>query len=259
MKHVSQTSKIILFAGLFIVAISTSAWQIQTTEEPAAQDSEQACSDTTRPGTVYPDQIDLGVNIDSVMKAAQVAISAVDFTKMQQQINASLANINFDEINKNIDAAMKNIDWDKMKIDVNKSIDEAKIEMAKVDKEQIKESLEKVKAELQSEQFKKQINLSNVQKEVAQSMAKARIEMEKARTEIANYRSFVAALQNDGLIKAGEPYKIELKDDVLYINGVKQTKETTEKYRKYYQGKTHFTIYDNKHENDKDNDDGTDL
>jgi len=259
MKHVLQNSKIPVFAVLFIVVISTSAWQIQTDKEPPAQDSEQTHSDTTRPGTVYSDKIDLGVNTDSVMKAAQAAVSAIDFNKIQQQINASLAKINFDEINKNIEAAMKNVDWDKMKIEVSKAMDKAKVEMAKVDKEQIKQSLEKAKAELKSEQLKQHIDLSNMKKEVEESMAKARKEIEKAKVEIANYRSFVAALQQDGLIKAGAPYKIELKDNVLYINGIKQTRETTEKYRKYYQGKTHFTIYDNKGQEDKDEDEGTDL
>ena len=260
MKHVLQNSKIALFAGLFIVVIGASAWQIQTHKEPAAQDSESvSSSDTTRPGAVYPDKINLGINTDSIMKAAQTAVAAINFNNIQQQINASLANINFEEINKNIEASMKNINWDSMKIEVNKAMDEAKVEMAKVDKEQIKESLEKAKAALKSEQFKQQIDLSNVQKEVQESMAKARKEIEKARTEIANYRNLVAALQNDGLIKAGEPYKVELKDNMLYINGVKQSKETTEKYRSYYQGKTHFTIYDNKnHKNEEDND-GTDL
>lgn len=259
MKHALQNSKIALFAGLFIIVICTSAWQLQINEAPAAQDNEQACSgDTTRPGAVYPDKIDLGINTDSILKAAQAALSAIDFNKMQQQINASLSNINFEEINKNIEASMKNIDWDKMKIEMNKAMDEAKAEIAKVNTKEIKESLEKAKAELKSEQFKQKIDLSNLQKEVQESMAKAKKEIEKAKTEIANYKDFVAALQSDGLIKAGEPYKIELKDNVLYINGVQQTKATTEKYRRYYQGKTHFTIYDNKGKKDKDDDEGTD-
>jgi hypothetical protein len=260
MKHVLQNSKVALFAGLFIIVIGTSSWQLQTDGKQANESRMQVCSDTTRPGTVNPDKIDLGVNTDSILKAAQTAISAIDFNKLQQEINASISQINFDEINKNIDAAMKNIDWEKMKVDVNKAMDEAKAEMAKVDKEQIKQSLEKAKVELQSEQFKQKIDMSNLQKELEKNMEKARKEMEKAKAEIANYKYFVEALQSDGLIKPGEPYKIELKDNVLYINGVKQSKETTEKYRKYYQGKTNFTLYDSKGKGDKDKDDeGTDL
>jgi hypothetical protein len=90
-------------------------------------------------------------------------------------------------------------------------------------------------------------------------MAKAKKDIEKAKLEIANYRAFIRVLESDGLIKAGEPYKVELKDNVLYINGVQQSKEATEKYRKYYQGKTHFTIYDNKDKGVEEDDEGTEL
>jgi len=261
MKDVLQNSKVALFAGLLIITIGASAWQLQTDGQQTSENNKQACSDTTRPGSVYSDQIDLGVNTDSVMKAAQTAISAIDFNKLQQEINASMAKVNFNEIDKNIEAAMKNIDWDKMKLEINKAMDNAKVEMEQVNTKEIKENLEKLKAELQSEKFKQKIDLSGMQKELQENMANARKEIDKAKTAIANYRDFVAALQSDGLIKANEPYKIELKDDVLYINGVKQSKETTEKYRKYYQGKTHFTIYDNKDSGAKHKDDGsgTDL
>jgi len=259
MKHVLQNSKVPLFAGLFFIVIGTSAWQFQTDGKQTNENSQQACYDTTRPGTIYPDKIDLGVNTDSILRAAQSALSAIDFNKLQVEINNSIAKINLEEINKSIDSSMKNIDWDKMKIEVDKAMDMAKVEMAKVDTKQIKESLEKAKAELKKEQLNQKIDLSNLQIEVEKSMAKARKEMEKAKIDIANYKNFVAALQKDGLIKVGEPYKIELKDDVLYINGVKQSKQTTEKYRKYYQGKTHFSIYDNKGKGDKNEDEGTDL
>src|SRR4051812_47672969 len=103
MKHVLQNSKVALFAGLLIIVISTSAWQIHTDGKQANENSKQACNDTTRPGTVYTDKIDLGVNIDSVMKAAQTTLSAIDLSKLQQEINISISKINVDEINKNIE------------------------------------------------------------------------------------------------------------------------------------------------------------
>src|SRR4051812_32128451 len=111
MKHVLQNSKVALFAGLFIIVISTSAWQIQTDGKQANENSRQNCSDTTRPGTVHPDKIDLGVNTDSIIIAVQAALSAIDFSKLQQEINVSISKINLEEINKNIEASMKTIDW----------------------------------------------------------------------------------------------------------------------------------------------------
>src|SRR5690348_17127273 len=186
MKDVLQNSKIALFAGLLIIVICSSAWQIHTDTAQTSENNEQVCADTTGPGSVYSDKIDLGVNIDSIMKAAQTALSAVDFNKLQQEINVSVAKINLEEINKNIEAAMKNIDWEKMKLDVNKAMDEAKVEKAKANTEEIKKSLAKVKTELNSEQFKKNIDLSNLQEEVAKSMENAKREIEKAKKEIAN-------------------------------------------------------------------------
>lgn len=47
---------------------------------------------------------------------------------------------------------------------------------------------------------------------------------------------------NDGIIDKNKPYTIELKDGVLYINGAKQSKATTEKYSKYYSGKKNFVL-----------------
>ena len=42
------------------------------------------------------------------------------------------------------------------------------------------------------------------------------------------------ALDNDGLVDNKKPYKLEVKDGELYINGTKQTKQISKKYRKFY-------------------------
>ncbi len=246
MKHVLQTSKIALFAGLFIIVICTSAWQIQGNKGAAEEDYKQAGADTIGPGAVNIDEIDLGVNSDSMLKAAQTAIAAIDLTKLQQQIKTSLANINFDEMNKNIEVSLNKIDWDKMKVEVDVALDEAKAEMAKVNTKEIKESMEKAMAEMKTEQLNQKINLSNLQNELQESLENAKKEIKKSEVEIANYRALIGALEKDGFIKAGQSYTVALKDNVLYINGAKQSKETTDKYRKYYNGKTNFSIYDSK-------------
>ena len=86
MKDVLQNSKIALFAGLLIIVICASAWQIHTDTTQTTKNGEQVCTDTTGPSTVYSDKIDLGVNVDSIMKAARTALSAVNFNKLQQLI-----------------------------------------------------------------------------------------------------------------------------------------------------------------------------
>ena len=49
------------------------------------------------------------------------------------------------------------------------------------------------------------------------------------------------ALQKDGLVDNKKPYKLEIKDGELYINGEKQSKEVTDKYRKYFRN-DNYTI-----------------
>ena len=46
----------------------------------------------------------------------------------------------------------------------------------------------------------------------------------------------------EGLLKAGEDYKIEYKNKELLINGKKQSQQTTDKYRKYFRDNSNITI-----------------
>ena len=41
-------------------------------------------------------------------------------------------------------------------------------------------------------------------------------------------------LEKDGLINKGEKVNIEFKDDILSLNGKPQSKEISEKYKKYF-------------------------
>ncbi len=66
--------------------------------------------------------------------------------------------------------------------------------------------------------------------------------MEKAKREMLNFKEFTNELEKDGLIDKKKGYKLQLKDGELYINGTKQSKEISDKYSKYYQGKNNFTI-----------------
>jgi hypothetical protein len=65
--------------------------------------------------------------------------------------------------------------------------------------------------------------------------------MEKAMAEVKLLKEFTDELEKDGLIDKKKGYKVEVKDGELYINGTKQSKETTEKYRKYFK-KDNFSI-----------------
>ncbi len=63
----------------------------------------------------------------------------------------------------------------------------------------------------------------------------------KPKKKLRTWKTFIDELQKDGLIDKKKNYKIEVKSGELYINGEKQTKELSDKYRKYY-SKDNFTI-----------------
>ena len=64
-------------------------------------------------------------------------------------------------------------------------------------------------------------------------MKKAKEELNKAKEELTSYKTMTAEMEKDGLIKKDENYTIEYNNGTLRINGKQQSKEVTDKYRKY--------------------------
>jgi hypothetical protein len=59
--------------------------------------------------------------------------------------------------------------------------------------------------------------------------------------DLAVMTDLTTALEKDGLIDNKKPYKLEIRDGELYINGKKQTKKVNDKYRKYFKN-DNYTI-----------------
>ena len=78
------------------------------------------------------------------------------------------------------------------------------------------------------------IDIEKINEAVAKSMDGVKESIGKAKTELAQMKAFTETLEKDGLIDRKKGYKIEIKDNELFINGTKQSKETTDKYRKYF-------------------------
>ena len=98
--------------------------------------------------------------------------------------------------------------------------------MNNVDKMQLEKDMKELKLKLNSPEFKKGIE---------DAMEKAKIGIEKAKKELLQLKEFTDGLQKDGLIDKKKGYSIEWKNGgELYINGNKQPKEVSDKYRKYY-------------------------
>lgn len=80
----------------------------------------------------------------------------------------------------------------------------------------------------------------DVEHTIAENLYKVKRNLEKAQMELEQLKSFTNDLENDGLIKKGGKYTIDIKKGDLYINGVKQpdrvVKKYREKYRQYFEG-----------------------
>lgn len=248
MKHATHHSKTVVITLLLVAFVGFSSWQPQPKQyQPQNPELQYArLYDTTRPGTNYIDQIDIRLNADSLREAVEAALAAIDVNKLQQDINAALSNVDFKKINEEVEASLKNIDFDKIKADAAQALNKAKLSLERLDGDSIRRELEKIKIEFNKDALKKNMDVKKLAENVRRDVEKAKLELGKSQAELNNYKSFAAELQKDGLIPKGKPFSAELKSGELYINGVKQSKETTEKYRRFYMGKMDFFIHNGK-------------
>ncbi len=240
-------SKTIQMAGLFGLVFIIASWQPKPKKAGWQSYHKQAAGqDTIIPKSAYSDQINLQLNLDSVMQQINIALAKIDYQKVNADVQKAMAEIDYDKINKEIKAAMKNIDWSQMKTDISKSLDSAKMAISNIRWDAMKAEMSKA----QKQMAEQKMNMDSVKIQVQKSLQEAQKSLEEAKIEFHNYKALQTALQNDGLIEANKPYRIELKEGILYINGIKQTQTVTDKYSRYYSGKKNFTISD---------DGGTDL
>src|SRR5262249_25422305 len=115
---------------------------------------------------------------------------------------------------------------DKIKIDVDKSLEAAKEQMKNIDMDKLK---------IQMQELQNKFNSDEIKKEIDGAMKGAKESIEKAKKELQDLKDLTDQLQKDGLIDKKKGYSIEWKNGgELYINGKKQPKEISDKYRKYY-------------------------
>ena len=81
-------------------------------------------------------------------------------------------------------------------------------------------------------------------------MEKARKDIDKAKAEVKEFKSFTEGLEKDGLIDRKKGYTLRHKDGVLTINGEKATDATYNKYRSFLEKHPSFRI--NKSDDDFD-------
>ncbi len=242
MKNVRSASSLFQVAALlFFIAVAV-AWRTDTTKAIASPDGTVLCKDTTPSKSAHPDEIDLQLNLDSVMQQVNITLSKIDYAKINADTKKAVAEVDFNKINVEVNAALKNIDWAKMKMDISTSLDSAKMAINAINWDEMKAEVAKAGAETQKAMAAQKINLNSMHIQLQKSLGEAQKGLQAAKADWHNCKALAKALEADGLLQAGKPYTIELKEGVLYLNGVKQTKATTDKYNKYYSGKKNFTL-----------------
>ncbi len=161
----------------------------------------------------------------------------LDFSKMQKELDASLSKIDFEKIQKEVDASLKKIDWQKMQTELNVAMEKVK----QVDMKKVQEQINQAMANVEKQKLNMNLHADEIKEHVSKAMEKAKVSIEKAKVELKLMQEFTNELQKDGLIDKSKHYKIEVKDGELYINDVKQSKEVSDKYRKYYK-KENYSI-----------------
>jgi hypothetical protein len=249
MKNVFNCAKLFFPALLLVVLIGGSAWQVKPKSQPKPK---ATASDTTKPGQHGTHQDEPGVKdldqamkeLDEAMKKLDEEMKKFDGEKLEKEIRqamSSIEKVDMKKIQEEIRAAMKKVDWEKIRVDVDKAMKEAEVKMKEIDFSKMEKEMAEMQEKLKAQQLHMKIDGEKIRREVEEGMKKAKEGMEKAREEMKNLKEFTDELEKDGLIDKKKGYKVELKDGDLFINGTKQPKEVTDKYRKYYR-KENFTI-----------------
>jgi len=163
----------------------------------------------------------------------------VDMAKMKEDLAKAMKDIDMQKINAEVQKELAGMQKELKEVDVEKIRKEVQASLASVDMEKVKAELGKVK-EIDFSQMKKE--LEAIRPEIEKSLQAAKKDIEKARVEITAYKNLVNALEQDGLLKKGENYKVEYKNGELTVNGKKLSADQTKKYSEYLNGKDNFTI-----------------
>jgi hypothetical protein len=253
----------VLLIGGITMSFQDSPFSYSQFTVPENQDLKPCCKDT------IPDKEDNGSmkmkdfdnlqkTLDRSLQQAMEEVKKIDFTKMQKDMEASLKSVDMEKIMKDVELSLKNIDIDKIVADVKsslndidwadkngeiekalkeatKEIEKAKLEIKDIDQEAIKKELDKAKEEVE----KSKVEMDKI--DMNKIMDEAKVSIDKAKEELRATKEMFNEMERDGLIDPKQGFTIEYRNKDLYIDGKKQSEQTTDKYRKYFK-KDHYKI-----------------
>jgi hypothetical protein len=168
-------------------------------------------------------------DIDLALKEVDRAMADLDkhlkieLPDIQREIKAALAEvkkIDVEALNREIKVSMDRVDWQQLKSEISNALHEADVEV------------------------KGAVNLDDLKIHLNKELSKAKTGIAKAKTALTAMKEFTDNLEKDKLINKKQGYKIDLRGADMFINGTKQPKEVTDKYRKYFKAKDYSIVID---------------
>ncbi len=210
------------------------------------------------------DNHQITIDIDDVSDAAATATNAAKVAI--STASEVLKEIDIEEI---IDSALQSIDWDEIKQEIKEAQDATKeattnankhivvakkvhstnMREANLELEEARRELEEARRELEEARRdlrKKQLSATRELEETRRDLRKKQLSTASSRIHISSSKDeLIESLEKDGLINKSKGYKVEKKGSVLYIDGIKQSKEVFKKYEPMMDAKN-MTIKGNK-------------
>lgn len=190
MKNVFKSPKIYMVAGLAVIVVTASAWQLKTKRQPGdtTAASTYAGADTTKSRKHGADKAGDGMKelnngfsqADGDNDNITINLDGLD-TCIEKTINEAMKGIDVNGIVNEALRAVKNVDWDEINREVNLSLKEAQKEIKNIDVEDIKLELQKAKDEIRREEMKDIPDSARLHKIIEDALRNVKVDIRAGR------------------------------------------------------------------------------
>ncbi|QHS60059.1 M56 family metallopeptidase [Chitinophaga agri] len=198
------------------------------------------------------------VDFNKINEEVNKAMKNIDWNQINTEVTTALKNINWDEVNDDIKKELKNaegqVDPKVIQESVRIGIESARTALSALNSDEVRKSMEEAKNAVNSEEFKKAMDnarqeIEKAKQEIKQSqkqikkqiviknkngvIEKTEMDEENGRIDessSAKYKNMIKQMADDKLIDTDKAYTIEKKNNVLTINGVRQSDDVLKKY-----------------------------
>lgn len=159
------------------------------------------------------------LNVDRIIESVEQSLKSANIEKALEEVKAQMREMDLDDLNGEVGTALAQ---------AKKELKKASEEVKKINTAQLRQELEKAKLDIEKnkEEIQK-IDMDKIMKEASEGI-------DKAKKELKRTRQMFTEMEKDGLIDTKKGFKVEYKKKELFINGVKQPQQVTDKYRSYF-------------------------